>query len=344
MGIGLHRARGQLVPAFTENSAFTHNLSPQDGILERIDVFYRGDHDTLITAGGQIDGEANIFQSFQVTIPRKGLSPLIYNPLPRDHKFITQHFEGALPLNANPLADLGTHDGMFSIYIALPERLARDPLDFGLDSQDISDSIIIEGNYGANASIGPSATGIRNITDFTVVTRQRRPNRKPFASLSMNQNFLVHDSTARRGPSQVEMGNIEALYGVFLRQHDNSAVSAQRVDGLITRFILEHSQEGILADDLFQFMKRRSAAHFGLPQAEVPAGITFPVFSRGGDIGDMPIMIQGRKLTLIHDSAEAVPTGTVDVVPAASDAVYAIAVGIQLTRAGLARGTNRGPG
>jgi len=330
---------GEVTPRFTAGAPFKLEIAPPDGIITELLIASRGDHTTNITTA-QIDGEANIFSALQVTFQRRGLPPVIINVLPRDLKHINSYLEGQAIAAANPTATTGVHHFATKIPLVLPPRLVGNPLEWGLDTTELAGPILLEGTYGAVTDLGTGATVVTNILNVSVCTR-RRPRRgeiRPSFILAMNQNRIQHESAARQGPTTISTGNLEALWGIFLRQHDVSAQAAQRVDGLITRFIIDHSEEGILNDEFFQTLQKRSGNFFKLAAADLPVGTAFPVFSERGRIQDMPILMRGRTLKMIHDSVEVLPVEVTDVTPAANDAFYAIPIGVQLTAAAAARG------
>ena len=343
MGIGLCRVKdaGDLVPAYTASTPFRLEVFPPDGILQNLSFYIRGTHVTLITAGGTTDGEVRTINDLRVTAPRRGrLKPIIHNALPRDLKHITSLFEGQLPDRANPLGDGLAHFGEFSIYYAPPPHLVANPASYGLDTSELSGPIIVEGTYDAVTSIGPSATAITQQVTVTACSIKRTGVR-PTLALTMNRNAILHESDSRLGPTNLGVGNMDLLWMLYLRQNDVSAVSASRVDGLITRFDIEHSEEGDLNDELFQQLKKRTGKRFKLANADIPAGIAISEFSPGGLASFMPSMLEGQELQLRHDSTEAVPAEVTDVTPAAGDSIEAIPIGVQFTQAGEGRRAER---
>ncbi len=326
---------GNLDPAFTANGTFRLEISPPSGILDNIQFFVRGKHTTNITTA-QIEGAVNTFASMQITFPRLNVPNIIWNVLPRDLVWINALMQGQRPANLNPTASAAVHKDSFRIPLALPRHLTRFPQIWGLDTRELAGPIIVEGQYGPVTSIGTGSTAITQDTSVSICVRKRRPGITPTLVLAATQNRLGNTDDARNGPTNISTGNIQALWGLFLRQHDNSAQAAQRVDGLVTRYTIDHSQEEILADDFFSIAKRRTGEFFQFAAADLPAGINFEVFAPSGELDDMPVMVGGRRLALTHDSVEQTPDDVTNVTPAANDAVYAIPVGVQLTAAGQA--------
>lgn len=337
MVVGLCRRKniGDLVPQFTPGATFRLQALPLDGILTRIDFYLRGDHTTNITTP-QVDGQVNIINDLRVTINRKaGLQPIVWNVRPRDLVHITRLFDGQLPANANPTASLATHFDLFSIFLAPPPHLVALPTAWGLDTAEIA-NIIIEGSWGAVTDIGTGATIVT--TDVSVTTCSlRRTGVAPIMALAANQNFVLHESDARLGPDDLGVGQIDALWLLYLRHNDQSAQAAQRVDGLITRHFIDHSEEGRLNDEFFIMLKKATGLRFKLAAADLAAGVAISEFAAGALISDMPSMMEGQKLSVEHDSAEVVPVEVTDVTPAAGDGIMYIPIGGQFTAAGEAR-------
>jgi len=351
MGLCKRKDVGNLVPAFTPNASYRLEIAPPDGILKRIDFYVRGDHTTNITTPQQ-DGALNIFNSMMVTFPRKGgLKPIIWNVLPRDLALMSALFEAQRNTNDNPTPTTENHFDFFTIWLALPDHLHESPDEWGLDTAELAGPIIVEGQYGPVTSIGTGSTAITTDTSVTVCTQQRRligdVVQTPFAAMSANQNRIQIESDARHGPTTVNLSNIDHLWGVYLRNTDDSNQAAERQDGLVTRFILEHSREGDLTDEFQIMMKKSTNKFFGLDRTDQADGIVLPVFAPTGEIGDMPFMGAGRTLRLTTDTVEQTPVEVTNVTPAAGDAVFTIPIGAQLSLAGQVEVRNalarRGP-
>ena len=324
-----------LEPDFAASQPAVANIVPQDGVLKRLDVYFHGAHSTLITTA-QIDGESNIFAAFRVTARRRGLPPIIHDVLVRDHKFITAIMNGSLAEHLNPLADAAAHKGFFSIFYAPPRDRCERYDDWGLDTADLAGPIQIEALYGAVTSIGTGSTAITNRTRISPVVEDRRPTAPAFI-LSAQQHIIDFVNDQRR-QTTLSTANLERLAAIYLRQHDFSAQAAQRVDGLITRFQLDH--RGVRRhDDLHDGMKQRTAQFAGHDRADYPDGISMMLLADGFKAEEMLDLSGGDSLVLTSDSVETVPDPITDVTPAASDAVFAVSLGMQLT--GRARGLGR---
>ena len=319
--------QGNLDPAYTESQPARLEVVPQDGILKRIDVYFTGTHVTAATA--QEDGESNIFSALRVEIPRRRMPNVIFDILPRDAKWLTAILEGSLSEHLNPTADGGAHQGRFSLFLAPPRRLTPFFNDYGLDTNELSGPIQISVLYNSVTSIGGSATAITNATRISTCVEDRAGVAPSFI-LSANQNRVDHISDARLGPTTLGTSNLERLAGMFLRQHDDSGTATERVDGLITRFIIRHRGLDI-QNELFMALKQRTAQLFGFDRADYPDGIALPLFAETWDPSDMLDLEGGNTLKIIHDSIEALPDGVTDIPPATSDAFYAIMLGMQLT-------------
>jgi len=319
--------QGNLDPAYTASQPARNEVVPQDGILKRIDFYFSGDKTT--DGNAQEDGESNIFSALRVEIPRKRMPNVIFDILPRDAKWLTAILEGSLSEHLNPTATLGNHQGRFSLFLAPPRRLTPFYDDYGLDTLELAGPIQISALYNSVTSIGGLTTAITNATRISTCVEDRAASGPSFI-LSANQNRVDHISDARLGPTTLGTSNLERLAGIFLRQHDDSGTATERVDGLITRFIIRHRGLDI-QNELFQALKQRTAQGFGFDRADYPDGIAFPLFSETWNPADMLDLEGGKTLKVIHDSIEALPDPVTDITPAAGDAFYAIMVGQQLT-------------
>jgi len=338
MGLCKRKDVGDLVPDWTANGSFRLEIAPPDGVLKRIDFYIRGDHTTNITLA-QEDGQVNTFNALMVTFPRKGgLKPIIWNVLPRDLIHMSALFEGQRNTNANPTATTANHFDMFSIWLALPDHLHDSPNEWGLDTAELSGPIVVEGQYAAVTGIGTGSTAVTQQTTVSVCTEQRRRlgarALTPFAAMGANQNRIQIESDSRHGPTTVNMSNIDHLWGLMLRNHDDSDQANERQDGLVTRFIIDHSREEILTDEFQIILKKITNKFFHLDRTDQADGIVLPVFAPTGEIGDMPFMGAGRTLKLTTVTDETIPVEVTNVTPGAGDAVYAIPIGAQLSLAG----------
>jgi len=342
MGLCAIKDVGELDPRFALNGTARLEIAPNSGVIKYLKFKISGDHDTAITTP-QTDGQVNIFSNFQVTFPRRRLPPIKWDFLPRDMIHFNFFLQGQRPVFANPAADLGDHHDSWVVPLALPAHLTRNPEIWGLDTGDLSGPIIVEATYGAPASLGTGATVVRNRTLVSTCIETRTPI-TPALVLAGVQNRITHDTDGRLGPTTIGTGNLEALWGLFIRHNDQSNQAAQRQDGLVTRHTIDHSRERILSDDQFIIQKARTGEFFKVAAADLPTGIAFEIFAPTADLRDMPRMNRGETLKVIHDSAEAVLDEVVDIAPAAGDSIYYNPVGVQLTAAGsrvVSRGRNR---
>jgi len=329
MGLCRISNQGNLDPNFVANQPTRAIIVPPDGILKRLDFYFTGDHTTDMSA--QEDGESNIFSSFRVTVPRKRLPNIVHDILPRDSKWLTAILEGSLSEHLNPTGTTLDHQGRFSIFYAPPRRLTPLYRDYGIDTRDLSGPIIIEALYNGVASIGASSTAITNETRISACVEERTSIAPSFV-LAYQQNRLDHTSDARLGPETLGTANLERLAAIFLRQHDDSGTTTERVDGLITRFIARFQGTDI-HDELFQALKQRTAQFFQFDRADYPDGIGIQLFAEDWNPAEMLPLKTGNDIKLIHDSVEALPDTVTNITPASGDAIYAITMGVQLTAA-----------
>ncbi len=326
---------GELDPRFAIGGTARLEIAPPSGVIKYLKFKISGDHTTNITTG-QTDGQVNIFSNFQVTFPRLGLPPVIWDFLPRDMIHFSAFLQGQRPVNANPTATTAAHHDSWIMPLSLPRHLTRNPEIWGLDTRELAGPIIVEATYAAATSIGTGATAITNRTLVTVCTESRTPI-TPSLVLAGVQQRVTHDTDGRNGPTTIGVGNLEALWGLFIRHNDNSDQADQRQDGLITRHIIDHSRDGILSDEHFIITKARTGEFFSFAAADLPSGIAFPIFAPTGDLRDMPVMVGGQTLKVIHDSAEVLLDEVTDITVAAGDSIYYNPVGIQLTSAAVRR-------
>jgi len=331
---------GEVTPVFGSGSAFSKEIAPIEGhILKGLMFYSRGDHDTLITAGGATDGEAAPITELQVEVPRidrgnprRPIDPIVWNWRPVDLIHLASQYAGHLIPRANPLADLGVHFSTFFIPFAPPKRITNNYDDWGIPASEINGKIRIRGNYGGLTSIGPSATGIRHRTSISQIVES--PNRiPPRACLMGIQNRIPIESDTRHGPLVIQPGAAEAVFQLFLRQHDDSAVSAQRVNGLVTRYIFKMNQVDLI-DELHTMLQKKMNSDLSLDAAAIQAGISGHLFSKRGIFGELPQIDGGTALSLTVDTSEEIPVEFANVTPTTADAVYANIVGAKLTSFG----------
>ncbi len=332
--------QGELEPRFAAGGSFSKEISIEQGVLKYIDIYFAGDHTTAITTGAT-DGEFQPIQELQVLIPRVRGEPVVWNWKPRDLKHLTYFMAGTLPPRANPAASLGVHYGLMRIPLALPKRLTTNPGIWGIMADEIKGKIRITGTYGPVTSIGTGSTIITHVSNITtgVALAQRRrgrmlPMERPQMVLSGQENRFALESDARHGPLVVQTGNIHKLYGVFIRQHDVSATAAQRVDGLITRLQLRHTDYDQVLDEFHAILKKSTQQFFHTDAADTPAGISIWTPSRKGLPREMPDMFDSQVLELTADTSETIPVEFTNVTPAIGDAVYANVIGAMFTADG----------
>lgn len=318
---------GDLNPVFTPNGRFTADVNVPVGVIKDLALYVHGTHVTAITTACT-DPEWNLITSLRVYIPRKTRPAIIWDLPARDLKWITAYWAGTTPANVVTAADGGVHYGLIKIPFYPPDVLCSDDGAWGINSDELAGPIHLEGQFGPAANIGVGATVVASTVRVSVGIDQT-PRRASLA-LCGSTHFIAHESAQRSGKTLLAAGNAEFLYGLYLRQHDNSATAAQRVDGLVTRFIAEHSTAGTLFDQLFIVLKKETGLLFKLAAAESPAGVCiFPADSKAL-LDTLPPMVGGRSVSLLMDSAETVPDEVTDVTPAAGDGVYVGFLGVQL--------------
>jgi len=340
--------QGELEPRFEPSGSFSKEISLSEGVLKYIDLYSVGDHVTNIT-GAATDGETRPIQELQVLIPRKQGEPVVWNWKPRDLKFLTQQMAGTLPVNANPTATTGVHFSLIRIPLALPKHLTTNPDIWGISADDIAGKIRITGTYGAANAIGTGATVTTHRTNITtgLALAQRRKGRilpmaQPMMVMAGQENRFAIESDARHGPLVVQTGNIHKLYALFLRQQDISATAAERVDGLVTRFMLHHTDYDQLLDEFHIILKKDTQQEFGLDVADIPDGISTFRPSRMGLPREMPDLFDDQVLKLTADTTEVTPLEVTNVTPATGDALYANVMGPMFTRAGALQAQRAG--
>ena len=316
--------------------SFSAEVTVPDGILQRLDFVTDGTHATLITNDGE-DGAVDIIDSLRVRIPRKNMPEAEWNWRARDLKHLNHVFSRTLPTRGITLADGGAHFAKFAVPLVLPDHLAQSPEEYGLDTREIDGPILISGRYGVPADLGVGATVVANQTSIVACVRDRNVDLAPSVFLVGNSQRIAHESAGSLGPSTISTGVIEFLYALFLRVMDDSAEPDGRTNSMVTRFTTRHSFEGILNDESWQHLIKSTQETFGVPAAEVPAGIAIALFAEGGQLEDMPVM-SGQTLRILHNSEEAISNEfSPRITIAVGDHFFANTLGVQLTEAGALR-------
>lgn len=338
MGLCKQSDIGQLDPSMSGagGQTFALEVPVPAGVLERLDFTTDGTHVTLIGNSGE-DGEVDVIQSLRVQIPRVNMPDAEWNWRPRDLKLLNQQLQGTLPSRNITLADGGAFNGRFSIPFVLPDHLAQSPEEYGLDSRDIDGPILVTGRYGVPTDLGTLATVVDMTTDVVACVRDFNRFVEPSVFLVGASQRVAHGETGDLGPTTISTGTIESLYALYLRIMDESAEPDGRTNSLITRFEFRHSFEGILNDGNWQHILRASQEFFGIPSAEVEAGVATMIIAQGAQLEDMPVM-SGQTLRLRHNSEAAIQREFAPaLVPVLGDHFFANTLGVMLTRAGRGR-------
>jgi len=330
---------GEVTPVFTAGSAFSKEIAPIEGhVLKGLMFYFRGDHTTNITTGAT-DGAAAPITELQVEVPRidrsnprRPIDPIVWNWRPVDLIHLASQYAGHILPTANPTGTGTNHFGAFYIPFAPPKRITNNYDDWGIPASEINGKIRIRGNYGGVASIGTGSTVITHRTSISQIVES--PNQLPPRACLMGiQNRIAIESDTRHGPLVIQPGAAEALFQLFLRQHDDSATAAQRVDGLVTRYIFKMNQVDLI-DELHTMLQKKHNTDFSLDAAAIQAGISGHLFSKRGIFGELPQIDGGTALSLTVDTSEEIPVEFANVTPTTADAVYANIVGAKLTSFG----------
>jgi hypothetical protein len=327
---------------YISNGQSSQQLAFPDGVQKDLTIHLEGPTGGPVTSAAE-DPELGILQRARLTIPMKRRPPIVIEADPRDFKQMGFFWGGTLAPAVSSVATTGNLSGVLKILFAPPDVVTENDDIYGIPSDEIA-------GYGTlDITWNPAAIGLG--TGGTIVQGAIKGHisvgvnvganvKRPLACLVFSRNRVAQIAAVRSTQNILQTGNAQFLVGMFIKQMqaatNSSVVNDKKVDGLVTRFMIDHSTFARLIDEHFSILKTETQLMFKAAAGDMPAGCAMLMFSNKARLNEMPTLMGGQQLTAILDSAEAETADIAAVTPQNGDYVNMVVIGAQLTEAGQA--------
>jgi len=301
---------------------FSAFLSPQAGLIRGIAFLLDGTGVGGTTTALQDDGPFTLISDIAITIPLKS-GDVTSRLTGQDLYLLSRWLRGHVRES-----DTAASDTAFRAMAYLPLGGPRGG--YHTAAMRPGARIVITGTWGpstAYVSGSSSITTGRLIPSLDVdVGALRSESRRGL--VYQFTRFAIESSSRFTNERVNKPSRAQRLLGVLWRSSDVSA-DADRVDGLVTRYILQHTKIGILHDQFMRDLRDDGADLLKIPDRDIvaasPLGLDGTAYYVAASGSGAPDLVSGDLVATL-DAAEAVPPQTTDVTPASGDEVVATVV------------------
>jgi hypothetical protein len=329
---------------YISNGRQTIPLPMPDGIAKDLTLHIEGTAGGTVTALAE-DAEIGIIQSMRAIFPMKDGTTLTFDADPRDYKQYGLFHSGTLAPATGLIATgaAGATSGICKIHFAPPDVVTENDEWYGLPTDELAGPGQLDIVYNPAATAlgtgGTIATGAVKV-HISAGMEIGGADERPLGCLYMTRNRVIQVAATRSPTATLQPGNGEFAWGLFVKQMQTAANSSvpndKKVDGLVTRYILEHNRYGQLINNTFSVLRTESQLMFKVAKADMPKGCFLFPFGNRGKINKLPIMLGGAQLSAVLDSAET-ETADITAVTPVNDYINMNIIGVKLMAAGRAR-------
>lgn len=321
--------RRETITTYASGGSRSADLGQPDGVLTGIGIRIEGA--ATGATGNQDDSPERLVEHVEIDIPTKRGTYQIRGAL-RD--FLILSWYAGLRAERTIPAGATDFDSYLTIPLGWPPELMEADHPWGIEASYIVDAIQARIVWAAATEYGAAATTVANpVVEFDLQVEDEPHADNRLCILYNRNRFPVESATVFPERAVRLPGGTTHLFGLLMRQEDTSA-TADRVDGLVTRYRARHANGRTLFDAYFRTHRAQGAAWCKVDRdfavTASPEGLDGTVFwpaNRSLRAQRYPAG-GGASVYIEIDSNAPVPNGVTDVTPAAGDAFHVLAMGL----------------